>query len=107
MLRPGTPRSRLRRAATAALLSVACLTAGCTTVDPDFVRPEVAVQPEWLTAELAEFDAGEPELVDWWRQFNDPVLDELVRTAYGRNNSLKIAGLRVIEAQAAPGRMPT
>ena len=39
--------------------------------------------------------------MDWWRQFNDPILNELIRLAYERNNSVKIAGLRVIEAQAA------
>jgi NodT family efflux transporter outer membrane factor (OMF) lipoprotein len=82
-------------------LAATCLLSACAPVGPDFILPDVEVQPEWLTAELAEFDTGEPELVDWWRMLHDPVLDELVSTAYERNNSLKIAGLRVIEAQAA------
>ncbi|MEE4162780.1 MAG: efflux transporter outer membrane subunit [Woeseiaceae bacterium] len=73
---------------------------GCAPVGPDFVRPDVPLQPEWLSAELEEFDTGEPELVDWWRQFEDPVLDQLIGLAFARNNSLRIAGLRVLEAQA-------
>ena len=74
---------------------------GCAPVGPDFVRPDVPVQPEWLQSELEEFDTSAPELAEWWEQLNDPVLDQLIELAYERNNSLKIAGLRVIEAQAA------
>ena len=87
----------LRLAGAAALLA----TAACAPVGPDFVRPDVPVQPEWLEAELEEFETSEPELTEWWRQLDDPVLDRLIELAYERNNSLKIAGLRVIEAQAA------
>ncbi len=100
-----TMKSRLRRpnsvfrVVTVAL--AAGLAGGCAPVGPDFVRPDVELQPEWLTAELAEFETSEPELVDWWRQFNDPVLDELIALAWERNNSIRIAGLRVLEAQAA------
>lgn len=94
------PRRRASALGFAAAL-FAGLGTGCAPVGPDFVRPEVEVQPEWLTVELEEFETSEPELVDWWRQFNDPILDELIRLAYERNNSVRIAGLRVIEAQAA------
>jgi NodT family efflux transporter outer membrane factor (OMF) lipoprotein len=83
--------------AAAALIAAA----GCAPVGPDFVRPDVPVQPEWLQSELEEFDTSAPELAEWWEQLNDPVLDQLIELAYERNNSLKIAGLRVIEAQAA------
>mgnify|MGYP001826385629 CR=1 FL=1 len=98
--KPATLRkaSGAQRIVAAALLAA---TSACAPVGPDFVRPDVPVQPEWLGAELAQFDTGEPELVDWWRQLEDPVLDQLIALAYERNNSLKIAGLRVIEAQAA------
>ncbi len=92
---------RLTRLRALTATAVAALASGCAPVGPDFVRPDVEVQPEWLTAELEEFETSQPELVDWWRQFNDPVLDKLIALAYERNNSLKLAGLRVIEAQAA------
>ncbi len=36
----------------------------------------------------------------WWRSFHDPVLNRLVETAYARNLSLQIAGVRVLEARA-------
>ena len=97
-----TPRpQRPTRLCTLAAASFAALATACGPVGPEFVRPDVDLQPQWLTAELAEFETTEPELVDWWRQFDDPVLDRLIALAYERNNSLKLAGLRVIEAQAA------
>lgn len=75
-------------------------TAGCTPVGPDFVRPDVAANPDWLEAERELFNTGPPELAGWWKRLNDPVLDELVALALAQNNNLKIAGLRVLEAQA-------
>jgi NodT family efflux transporter outer membrane factor (OMF) lipoprotein len=43
------------------------------------------------------------ELRNWWRVFNDPVLDNLIETAYRENLSLRIAGVRVFEARAQLG----
>lgn len=72
----------------------------CAPVGPDFVRPEVATNPEWLDAELEEFETDAAELEAWWRLLEDPVLDELIATARRENNNLEIAGLRVLESQA-------
>ena len=36
----------------------------------------------------------------WWQTFNDPVLDSLVASAYQQNLSLRVAGLRILEARA-------
>ena len=85
------------------ILLAAVLTAllgGCSPVGPDFVRPEVPVNPEWLDAELEEFATDAAKLEAWWRILDDPVLDELISTARQENNSLEIAGLRVLESQA-------
>jgi NodT family efflux transporter outer membrane factor (OMF) lipoprotein len=40
---------------------------------------------------------------DWWKSFNDPVLDKLVATAYDQNLTLQTAGLRVLQARARRG----
>jgi NodT family efflux transporter outer membrane factor (OMF) lipoprotein len=89
------------RAATFAVLS--CTAIACAPVGPDFVRPEVPLNPEWLEAEEQQFNVGSAQLIEWWRILEDPVLDQLIETAYTQNNSLKIAGLRVLEAQARLG----
>lgn len=83
----------------AALISVTA----CTTVGPDFVEPEVPVNQQWLEDDTEHFRATPQELAEWWRTLNDPVLEELVRLTHERNNNLKIAGLRVLEAQANLG----
>jgi NodT family efflux transporter outer membrane factor (OMF) lipoprotein len=36
----------------------------------------------------------------WWRTFDDPVLNELIETAYRNNLSLQVAGVRVLQARA-------
>ena len=76
---------------------------GCAPVGPDFVRPDVPLNPDWLEAERQQFVPGPAELAEWWRVLNDPVLDQLIATAYKQNNSLRIAGLRVLEARANLG----
>ena len=80
----------MRPRLTIVLGAVLLVAAGCAPVGPDFVRPDVPVQPEWLSAELAEYATGEPELVDWWRQLEDPVLDTLVALA----DCMKDGGLK-------------
>ncbi len=83
--------------------AVAALAAGCAAVGPDYVKPEVELPPGWLDAERRELDTTPAELAGWWRVLNDPVLDALIDQAVANNNNLRIAGLRVLEAQARLG----
>jgi len=83
------------------LLLLGLFVAGCAPVGPEFVRPDTPLNPGWLDEELASFDTSPAELMGWWRVLDDPVLDELIRIAHRDNNNLRIAGLRVIESQAA------
>jgi NodT family efflux transporter outer membrane factor (OMF) lipoprotein len=82
------------------LIGTLVFVAACAPVGPDFVQPDMPSNPAWLDAELAMFDTGPVELAEWWRVLEDPILDELVETAHQENNSLEIAGLRVLESQA-------
>ena len=75
----------------------------CAPVGPDFVAPEVSVNPEWSGTGGDEFVAESPNSAKWWESLNDPVLDQLIERAHRNNNSLKIAGLRVLEARATLG----
>ncbi len=86
-----------------AFIAVLFLAVACAPVGPDYVRPDVAVHPAWLDAELAQFDTSPAELAEWWKILGDPLLDDLIDTAIQNNNSLRIAGLRVIESQASLG----
>ncbi|WP_421725925.1 efflux transporter outer membrane subunit [Bauldia sp.] len=85
------------------------LMAGCAIVGPDFTTPAAPKQPHWVRAAVASHAqyAGVTERrqpsVEWWRRFNDPVLNQLVAMAYQQNLTLQIAGLRIIEARAQLG----
>ena len=76
---------------------------GCTMVGPDFVKPEAPVLDQWQEADGAALTRKPAELIQWWEIFQDPVLDQLVVTAYQNNYNLKVAGLRVLEARAQLG----
>jgi NodT family efflux transporter outer membrane factor (OMF) lipoprotein len=86
------------------LLVVLLLAPGCLKVGPDFVKPEATVMPKWLEAEGYKQISTKPEEYrDWWRSFNDPVLDKLIQTAYQENLPLRVAGVRVLAARAQLG----
>jgi len=76
---------------------------GCAPVGPEFVKPEVELPPAWSASGEGRLEASPAKQPQWWRVFDDPVLDELVETAWKHNNSLEIAGLRVLEARAQLG----
>lgn len=84
------------------LAASACL-ASCAAVGPDYVQPESPLQPDWYEAERAGFDTGPETQVRWWQALGDPVLDQLIELAHAQNNTLKIAGLRVLESRAQLG----
>lgn len=93
------------RAALAPLMAALVL-AGCATATPEapsFQAPaqfkEQAAAPaegQWTRATPAE---AQPR-GEWWRAFNDPVLDALVARADAANNSIQVAAARLAEARA-------
>jgi NodT family efflux transporter outer membrane factor (OMF) lipoprotein len=75
---------------------------GCSSVGPDFVKPEAPVIDNWV-ADNPAIGRDAVELSDWWSVFNDPVLNELVEKSFQQNLSLQITGLRILEARAQLG----
>ena len=65
-----------------------------------FLEGIIREDPAWLEAEQAQFETNPAELARWWQTLDDPVLDSLITTALKQNNSIRIAGLRVLEAEA-------
>ena len=73
----------------AALTSL--LLAGCT-IGPDYQRPQTAAPAAWTISYDAAAGISDSA---WWKQFNDPVLDELIKTALISNLDLKAATARI------------
>ncbi len=84
-------------------LVVIFLISACTKVGPNFVRPEGTVSPEWMGAGERRVEKEPVDYRNWWQVFNDPVLNGLIELAYRDNLSLRIAGVRVLEARAQLG----
>jgi len=72
------------------------LLAGCTTVGPDYKRPEVDLPANFP----GEISGETPVPADWWKLYRDPFLDELVASARSRNADIRLAAARVQEAEA-------
>ncbi|MGB7747113.1 MAG: efflux transporter outer membrane subunit [Verrucomicrobiia bacterium] len=69
-------------------------------VGPNYVTPKASVAGQWLensTITNRPFSAAEDY---WWRNFEDPVLDQLVETAFRNNPSLQAAGVSILGARA-------
>ena len=81
----------------------AVLLSACAAVGPDFEKPEAPVADNWLDSDNPSVDTSSSAYQDWWEVFEDPVLSNLISTAYAQNLSLEIAGLRVMEARAQLG----
>jgi NodT family efflux transporter outer membrane factor (OMF) lipoprotein len=80
------------------------LLSSCTTLGPDYERPEVKLQQEWIDAGKVGFSAKTPDNEgQWWTLFNDPILNQLIEQCYEQNLTLQTAGMRILEARAQVG----
>ncbi len=87
------------------ILSAATLTSACT-VGPNYHRPTVQVPASFRTADepqQAEGQAASFADLPWWQVFQDPQLQELIRTALKQNYDLQLAVERVNAARAQVG----
>lgn len=66
---------------------------GCA-VGPDYKRPAIDAPTAWRVEEKEAKDLANTA---WWEQFEDPVLNELIKTALKESDDLRIATARVEE----------
>jgi NodT family efflux transporter outer membrane factor (OMF) lipoprotein len=94
-----------------ALLVTAVVLSGCCTpwreyvrngfkVGPNYGKPPAPVAKDWIDAGDRRVRTESDDLSKWWTVFNDPVLDSLICSAYRQNLTLRVAGMRVLEARA-------
>lgn len=80
-----------------------CLTA-CAAAGPDYTPPESNVPDAWSVAEPAvdtpKQNSRPADLVQWWQEMNDPLLDDLVKEALAANLDLATARAQLREARA-------
>ncbi len=84
-------------------LFILLLLIGCDTFGPEFIKPDAPVANQWLEVDDPKISTGKADFSEWWRSFNDPILDGLINQAYRQNLPLQIAGIRILEARAQLG----
>jgi NodT family efflux transporter outer membrane factor (OMF) lipoprotein len=72
-------------------------------VGPDYVRPPTEAAAQWLEAEDQRLMTTSTNDQEWWKTFNDPILNKIIDRAYHDNLSIRVAGVRVLEARAQLG----
>ncbi len=82
-------------------MALALLLAGCAGTHSAYETPAAVLPAAWQQQPQPAQATALPER--WWRQFNDPALDQLVETALARNNDLGAAAWRVRQAQLQAG----
>ncbi len=91
----------IRHATISAVVLIAL--AGCS-VGPDYASPKAGSSADqWPEPLEGGLQAGQADLREWWKAFEDPTLESLVDRSLVGNLDLKEAAARVREARALRG----
>jgi NodT family efflux transporter outer membrane factor (OMF) lipoprotein len=94
----------------AGLAAVVSLNGGCITtgpleyirngfkVGPNYAKPPAPVADQWILANNP--NVQNRQLQAWWSVFDDPTLNSMIGTAYSQNLTLRVVGMRVLQARA-------
>jgi len=75
--------------------------AGCATVGPDYVAPNIQVADAWHNQGATTIESGElQDITRWWTRLDDPDLTNLIGRAVKGNLDMKTARARLREARA-------
>ena len=91
---PRAAGGRLSMLRVVAVCLAGALAAGCT-MGPDYARPPVDTPAAFRFEPKEAFDTANTE---WWKQFGDPVLDNLIAEALAHNLNIRIAVANVEQA---------
>ncbi|HWI15624.1 MAG TPA: efflux transporter outer membrane subunit, partial [Burkholderiales bacterium] len=80
--------------------ALAAALSGCAMVGPDYRRPAVELPGAYSEAAPAQ-TAALAVPADWWKTYNDPLLNDLVAAGLAGNSDVRLAAARVEEAEAA------
>lgn len=84
-------------------VSAVLILTGCTSVGPDYTSPQVKVPEKWQRENTVIFKNENKASEKWWKLFEDPMLDSLIKEASSSNLDLKEAMARVDEYRSRLG----
>ncbi|MBK7977609.1 MAG: efflux transporter outer membrane subunit [Deltaproteobacteria bacterium] len=86
------------RRPTRLIVALALLVASGCAVGPDYSRPQIELPPQWRELDVHEAQAFAN--APWWELFQDPTLQDLLRTALAQNKDLATAVARIEQQRA-------
>jgi multidrug efflux system outer membrane protein len=84
----------MRRSILLSPLPLIALMIGCT-VGPNYTRPRLNMPASYI---YQDQEAQSTANIQWWKQFNDPVLDDLIAESLANNKNIMIAAANVEQA---------
>lgn len=95
-------------------LVVTVLSACANLAGPEYKRPEAPTKPDWSQSQTSQETVSAAKAIqpDWWKNFGDPYLDQLITKAISDSIDIKILAARIEVAragiaQAEAGALPT
>jgi NodT family efflux transporter outer membrane factor (OMF) lipoprotein len=79
-------------------VALGIILSGCM-VGPDYQKPDISM-PLQFAESPAELMSSENTLFQWWKQFEDPFLNQLIEEAYQANFDFRIALEQILAARA-------
>ncbi len=75
----------------------------CGMIGVNYKRPQVPTPDGWTRAIAKDFNAGEPQIDQWWKSFNDSSLNSLLTRVKVHNKDFKIAAQSISIARLQRG----
>ena len=74
--------------------------AGCAAVGPDYAKTAPKAPDTWSSAPASNIVASTPDIAEWWRQLNDPLLDSLIQQGLANSPDIHAAQAKLKESRA-------
>lgn len=70
------------------------------TIGPNYIAKQMPSPPKWKSSKKIPIVPQKKIRAAWWKSFNDPILNRLIKQALVNNLDLKTAKARVLKARA-------
>lgn len=81
-------------------LTLSSILSGCALFSPEYKQPSITPPSQTRTGLSFESNSADFSQLQWWKKFQDPLLDNLIIQALKNNNELKMAQGNILQAQA-------
>ena len=82
------------------ILTLSSVLTGCALFSPEYQQPAIAAPSQTRTGVIFESNSTDFSQLQWWKKFQNPLLNSLIIQALKNNNELKMAQGNILQAQA-------